>query len=544
MVINGSSLRTVCRLAVLAVFVNGNSDSRNEQEPKPSFASPIENVTVPIGREATLSCAVQNLGAYKVGWMRASDQTVLALQGRVVTHNSRYSVTQEESNVWRLKIRNVRESDRGCYMCQINATPLQKQVGCVDVQLPPDISDEQSSSDTTIREGGNVTFYCKATGHPTPKVTWRRDDGSPLYLHRNETDVRKVDTHIGNFLNLSSVDRRQMGAYLCIASNEVPPAVSKRVYLNVHFAPNVTTAKTLLGVFEESDIELDCAIESSPRSVNYWTKVSSPGNAAKSFAGLGGGSPGSDGRNSLIPLVSPRQEVMLNGDRYEIREQYNSHYSGRMSLRIRRFGASDAGSYMCISSNAFGKANKTIRVYEIKRPTTTTTTTTTTSTTTTTTTTSTTTEQPTTIPVRRTTLMMQRIPEATPHGPPSDFIIEYITNSPAYVEYGANGETYINYPQLTAYSKSSPSNHGPGGAGGDGGGHHHHDGDASSSRSLLVPSREQRLMTILALTALSCLSFFRFFQIYLPWITFFLLLLLIGRKPKEKCFPVLTGQPV
>ncbi|EDS40987.1 amalgam protein [Culex quinquefasciatus] len=89
-----------------------NTDSRNEQEPKPSFASPIENV----------------------GWMRASDQTVLALQGRVVTHNSRYAVTQEEPNVWRLKIRNVRESDRGCYMCQINATPLQKQVGCVDVQ--------------------------------------------------------------------------------------------------------------------------------------------------------------------------------------------------------------------------------------------------------------------------------------------------------------------------------------------------------------------------------------------------------------------------
>ena len=25
-----------------------------------------------------------------------------------------------------------------------------------------------------------------------------------------------------------------MGAYLCIAANDVPPAVSKRVYLSVH----------------------------------------------------------------------------------------------------------------------------------------------------------------------------------------------------------------------------------------------------------------------------------------------------------------------
>lgn len=88
---------------------------------------------MPIGREAFLSCTVRNLGNYKVGWMRASDQTVLALGNRVVTHNSRYSIIHDESNMWKLKIRVVRESDRGCYMCQINTTPLQKQLGCVDV---------------------------------------------------------------------------------------------------------------------------------------------------------------------------------------------------------------------------------------------------------------------------------------------------------------------------------------------------------------------------------------------------------------------------
>jgi neurotrimin len=85
------------------------------------------------GREAILSCYVENLEGFKVGWMRAADQTVLALSTRVVTHNSRYSVIHEETNLWRLKINNVRESDRGCYMCQINTTPLKKQSGCIDV---------------------------------------------------------------------------------------------------------------------------------------------------------------------------------------------------------------------------------------------------------------------------------------------------------------------------------------------------------------------------------------------------------------------------
>lgn len=65
--------------------------------------------------------------------MRLADQTVLALQGRVVTHNSRYAVSHEETHTWRLKIRQIRETDRGCYMCQINASPMKKQLGCIDV---------------------------------------------------------------------------------------------------------------------------------------------------------------------------------------------------------------------------------------------------------------------------------------------------------------------------------------------------------------------------------------------------------------------------
>lgn len=32
----------------------------------PKFAEPITNVTVPVGREATLVCIVDDLGSYKV----------------------------------------------------------------------------------------------------------------------------------------------------------------------------------------------------------------------------------------------------------------------------------------------------------------------------------------------------------------------------------------------------------------------------------------------------------------------------------------------
>lgn len=101
--------------------------------------------------------------------------------------------------------------------------------------VPPDISDAESSSDLTINEGQNALLYCTANGHPMPRITWRRDDGSPIILKNNQTDaVRRFETYSGNYLNFYKVDRRQMGAYLCIAANDVPPAVSKRVLLNVH----------------------------------------------------------------------------------------------------------------------------------------------------------------------------------------------------------------------------------------------------------------------------------------------------------------------
>lgn len=93
-----------------------NSETQNNHDREPAFTSPIKNISVSVGREAVLSCYVENLQDFKVGWMRAADQTVLALQGRVVTHNSRYSVVNEEMKIWRLKIANIREADRGCYM--------------------------------------------------------------------------------------------------------------------------------------------------------------------------------------------------------------------------------------------------------------------------------------------------------------------------------------------------------------------------------------------------------------------------------------------
>lgn len=69
----------------------------------------------------------------QVAWVRAEDQTILSMHTKLVTHNSRIGVTHDNSRTWRLRIRQLKESDRGCYMCQINTSIMKIQQGCLDV---------------------------------------------------------------------------------------------------------------------------------------------------------------------------------------------------------------------------------------------------------------------------------------------------------------------------------------------------------------------------------------------------------------------------
>lgn len=209
--------------------------SRNNHEGAPRFSDSIRNTSAVIGKDAVLNCYVESLGMFKVGWMR-SDQTVLSV-GKMVTQNSRYSVSHEEGSKWSLKIHSVRESDEGCYICQINTHPLLKASGCIQLQYPPDISDEESSTDTTIHEGRNVTLHCSARGNPQPRILWRRDDGTPIKLRSESGAETTVDIFNGSSLKLVNARRDQMSAYLCIAVNGVEPAISKRIFLHVQCEP-------------------------------------------------------------------------------------------------------------------------------------------------------------------------------------------------------------------------------------------------------------------------------------------------------------------
>ena len=65
-------------------------------------------------------------------------------------------------------------------------------------------------------------------GSPQPKIMWKREDGD--FIRYDGGSVSSVD---GNSLIFAITSRAQVGEYLCIASNGVPPSISKRIVLRV-----------------------------------------------------------------------------------------------------------------------------------------------------------------------------------------------------------------------------------------------------------------------------------------------------------------------
>ncbi|XP_055682646.1 opioid-binding protein/cell adhesion molecule homolog isoform X1 [Lutzomyia longipalpis] len=296
-------------------------------EDLPKFGEPIQNVTVPIGREATLSCTIDNLQTYKIAWLRVDTQTILTIQNHVITKNHRMSITHAEKRSWVLKIRDVKESDKGWYMCQINTDPMKNQVGYLDVVVPPDILDYPTSTDMVVREGSNVTLKCAATGSPTPTITWRREGGEPISL----AGGKEVTSFNGSVLTIPRVNRLNMGAYLCIASNGIPPTISKRVMLIVHFPPMIWIQNQLVGAALGQSITLDCQSEAFPKSINYWML---------------------------------NDTIITPGERHEP-TTYENTYRVVMRLTIKRVENADFGSYKCVAKNSLGDTDGAIKLYHI-----------------------------------------------------------------------------------------------------------------------------------------------------------------------------------
>ncbi|XP_050463169.1 lachesin-like isoform X3 [Cataglyphis hispanica] len=247
----------------------------------PRFGKPLNNLTVSVGREAIFTCIVEALGPYKVAWLRVDTQTILTISSHVITKNHRIAVTHIGHRTWSLHIKDTRQTDSGWYMCQVNTDPMSSIVGFLDVV------------------------------------------------------VASIE---GPELEITRITRLHMGPYLCIASNGVPPTVSKRILLTVHFQPMVWIENQLVGAFEGQSLTLECHSEAHPSPITYWTK--------------------------------PTNETIANDENYKVETIPKGSYEMTMKLVIKSVRFQDFGFFRCVATNSLGETDGRIKLYKIDKPTT------------------------------------------------------------------------------------------------------------------------------------------------------------------------------
>ncbi|XP_069168217.1 lachesin [Procambarus clarkii] len=126
-----------------------------------------------------------------------------------------------------------------------------------------------------------------------------------------------------------------MGAYLCIASNGVPPSVSKRITLDVEFAPQMHVPNQLVGSPVSTEVHLECFVEAHPRAITYW-----------------------EYRDAMV-MNTTRVTTHTLEDNYKI----------HMVLDIRDLQDGDFGMYKCISKNSIAETDGSITLNKTFRTT-------------------------------------------------------------------------------------------------------------------------------------------------------------------------------
>lgn len=66
--------------------------------------------------------------------------------------------------------------------------------------MPPNIVDADSSADIAVQESEDAILMCRATGHPPPRVTWKREDGDSMLMRKGGS--RELIKGIVFFTNL------------------------------------------------------------------------------------------------------------------------------------------------------------------------------------------------------------------------------------------------------------------------------------------------------------------------------------------------------
>lgn len=277
--------------------------------------------TVDLGDTIDLSCSVQYGANYPIIWTKLSDNPnnpplFISKDAALTVYDNRYSIRHDDSSsTYTLQVSKIQETDTGAYQCQVvtSATSRVTADTFISVRIPPLILDS-SSRGLVVGAGETFTLSCNATGVPTPRISWRRENNGLL---PTGGVVAK-----GNSITIYNATKDDRGIYYCIADNAVGKAAKRSVGVEIEFAPQVNLIKAKYRQAVGYPAELYCSVEASPVPDISWLKDGYQINSDNSF--------------------------------YHISTTSNSHDFIQSTLRLKRVEQRDFGFYRCRAINKLG----------------------------------------------------------------------------------------------------------------------------------------------------------------------------------------------
>ncbi|XP_070688049.1 hemicentin-1 [Pempheris klunzingeri] len=272
----------------------------------------LSDILIGAGETTVMACFASGTPQPEIWWYK----------GDVQLHSS--SVLDVDTLGGTLTIKETQDVDAGEYTCvAVNAAGTSSGKISLDVGAIPKFTREPS--DVAMDIGSNVTLVCLAQGYPEPQVTWRREDGLPIF-NRPRTHGATMQSRGG--LHITNLWVEDEAVYICEAQNHFGRIQAQaRVSVTGLVSPIIAMSPTLLSVIEDQQLTLPCVLlAGNPLPERQWLHN--------------------------YGLVTSDNYVTVRRDG---------------SLHIERVRLDDAGDYTCLAESVVGATNHTttVNVYVI-----------------------------------------------------------------------------------------------------------------------------------------------------------------------------------
>ncbi|XP_029995006.1 basement membrane-specific heparan sulfate proteoglycan core protein isoform X4 [Sphaeramia orbicularis] len=256
-------------------------------------AQPVATVSPSVlnvqqGQRAEFRCTVTGNPTPAVEWIggpgsRMSPRAVV--QGGVLTFTS---VDQADEGDYTCKALNT----HGEHTARVSLFVQKSNPSGLGTQPQVQVSPQN----VEVHEGDTLRLYCRASGSPTPRLTWLKNGGQvppqaiPSHgFHQfksNSLDVlqRRIEelqarmdrTDIGTLL-IPNIKISDSGTYMCVGSNSIgsnSAPIKVTVLKADHVLSAVTIQPSIADVQEGQNLELNCFAPGSPPPQVTWTRAS------------------------------------------------------------------------------------------------------------------------------------------------------------------------------------------------------------------------------------------------------------------------------